>query len=367
MVVEIPEGRIDELKEMAYRKVNQGIEPDYALIKNTEYKMFIDEISRLSANSLFPLYSAQEIDFILGAYQKLFPDSKSPALRRHLDLDRRRPWSLLTTDFHQVNSSIIEGYHMEREQLQLEGLTYEEAGQLLQKLCRKHPTIKISGSLGISPFTDEILLKTFQPDINQVWAIIGHDWYTIIPNQALEGDCIRFGSAHLVESRSPRRRYPIYTENPYYKWAGYYRLSLPTNLPSYICLLFLNLIPDLRPPLASKENRKEGQFPFNNSGLMGYPECVDGTVKLLSSLSANLELSAILCWGAPVRDAISRYFRINPQLLKNCTRLRIGKYNPWVLASHHPAARSKDFPEGRVKYYGHCWHILQSCVEESSR
>ena len=103
---------------------------------------------------------------------------------------------------------------------------------------------------------------------------------------------------------------------------------------------------------------------------------MDGTVKLLSSLSADIELSAILCWGVPVRDAISRYFIINPQRLKNCTRLRIGKHNPCVLSSLHPIARPKDFPEElrkkyreryREEYYNDCWHILKSCVEQSSR
>ncbi|HSB07770.1 MAG TPA: hypothetical protein VLK23_21520 [Thermodesulfobacteriota bacterium] len=69
---------------------------------------------------------------------------------------------------------------MEREQVKIGELLYEKAGHILQELCRKHPTIKISGSLGISPLTDEILVETFQPDINEMQAIIGDDWYPII-------------------------------------------------------------------------------------------------------------------------------------------------------------------------------------------
>jgi hypothetical protein len=317
-------------------------------------KVFSDEIIRPSANSPFPFYTGQQIDFILGAYRRLFPNPKNPALRKHLDLDRYRPWSLLTTDFHQVNSSIIEEYHKEREQVRLEGLPYEEAGQVLQKLCRKYPSI--SGSLGISPWTDEILLYTFKPNIQQVWAIVGHDWYSIIPKSALKGNRIRSGSSFLIESRSPLRRYPIYTKNPYYrKWADY-RSSLLIP-PSNTCLLFLNLVPDLRPPGVETEHT----FPFGNSGLLDYGECVEGTINLLSSLPTDIELSRILCWGGKVRDAISRYSRINPHLrFKDPIRLPIGKYNPRVLASYHPGAADKYFPEGRKKYYDHCWLILQS-------
>ncbi|GCB02615.1 hypothetical protein PSUB009319_02460 [Ralstonia sp. SET104] len=47
------------------------------------------------------LYERGEVEQIVTAYKDIFPSIDAP-LSRYWGLDRRRPWSYVTTDFHQA-------------------------------------------------------------------------------------------------------------------------------------------------------------------------------------------------------------------------------------------------------------------------
>jgi hypothetical protein len=334
-------------KGAGVRRLNNAKTPKQHICSN-----YTPAGSRARGDSPFAVRSAQEIDSILGAYRTLFPQRSDPCMRRYLDLDRHRAWSLLTTDFHRATRAMIESFHSDREKVQLEGLPPWKAGRLLQQLYREHPIV--GGSLGISPWTDEILLCTFGPNSKRVWAIIGHDWYPVIPKSAVKNDLIGPGCAFLVEARSPKWKYPLYEDNPCIDNTSY-RWALPQAPPSDVCLLFMNLVPDLRPP----DMKVEGPFPFLDTCL-DYPKCVEGSLKLLASLSPDVELSGVVCWGACVRDRISQYAGIRPEQLQEGLCMPIGRFKPFVLACLHPAARPKDFRGRKDSYYNRCWSTIAS-------
>jgi hypothetical protein len=84
--------------------------------------------------------------------------------------------------------------------------------------------------------------------------------------------------------------------------AGYGR-GLPPSAQfraAKIGLLYLNLVPDFRPP----GEEPEGEFPFDDRVAFGYPHCARGLRSALSLAQTAFPIRHVVTWSRPVWEAL---------------------------------------------------------------
>lgn len=211
-------------------------------------------------------YSKSEVAAILGAYRSLFPRVGSD-LSRYWDHSRSRSWSFLTTDFHAVDFGEFEGFS--RSVREVAGNEPETIGQRLRELSKASG---IGYSLGISPWTDDLLLRTFSERERKIIIVLGHDWYPIVTRDL------------GYKAGAPLDRFSIYDEPAY-------GAAVPKDTGAIV--LFLNLYPDFRAP------------GMDQVGSLGdYGPWLKGMDALFEDLSSDREVVGMLSWGKHVWEAL---------------------------------------------------------------
>ena len=144
----------------------------------------------------------------------------------------------------------------------------EALAKLSKRLSKDH---KIGFSLGISPWTDDLLLKTYRADRKKIFVILAHDWYPIVTAETR--------GRRAYAARSPLEQDSIYAPSN----RGYGK-AMPEIKDAIV--LFLNFNPDFRPPLSST------QGPMSRD-----EECLPGLHALFTSLSAEFQVVGMFSWG----------------------------------------------------------------------
>ena len=197
-----------------------------------------------------PPYDRNQVDQILDAYRTLFP-STGGELSRYWDGNRLREWSYVTTDLHSATYDKLADLHARTLNIDADKtLGIHEKGEALRKASRESG---VGFSLGICPWTDNLLYETYAPEKDRLIILLGHDWYPIVPIDRPNSDLpLGVEGLHRV---------------PEYKTAAP-QLVFTNQSP---VVLFLNLYPDYRPPGA----RTTGPFP---NGSYSYADCLRGVL-----------------------------------------------------------------------------------------
>lgn len=250
-------------------------------------------------------YTPGEVEAVLATYRRLFPHP-SERLAGYWDWPRREPWGCLTTDFRTATVEKFEAFDRD-----LAGVT--EAHRL-REVALAHG---LGFSLGVSPWTDDLLLRTVGPATRRLVLLLGHDWHPITS----EGD-------HAV---SPLVRTSIFDFRNYAR-----AVPLDTGV------LFLNLYPHFRPPGAPTM----GKLPVS------YPALVAGLDALVADLDA--EVAGVISWGAWVFNALAGPGAGIKAAAGRATTVRLGgrtlPYHPFL----HPAAYGFNTAAHREGYRAAC-------------
>lgn len=279
-------------------------------------------------------YTRDQVKRITDAYQHIFGPI-STELRAYWDLDRKREWGCLTSDFH---TSTFEQYEeASRRAVEVEDTITDPVtrGLALRDVTRK---TGVGLSLGVCPWTDHGLFQTYEQNKNKgrLTIILGHDWYPIVPRRA--------ATPHPVDV-------------PLWRYAGLHGLTKYINVgavPASIMekselLLFLNLKPDFRPP----DTPSTGPFE-------PYSRCAEGFRALVEAVSRQFKVQ-IISWGDPawkqlakqvvgVREPSGVCIRIRtPEVFGRPLELRCGQVVVPYLPLTHPCDR-RNFNEHHAKH-----------------
>lgn len=231
-------------------------------------------------------YTRDQVKMITDAYQHIFGPIGSE-LREYWDLDRKRPWGCLTTDFHNATFEQYEEASGRAEEIEATVIDPRERGEALRQVTKD---VGVGLSLGVCPWTDHGLFQTYENNkrSGRLTIILGHDWYPIVPKQAAGKKphpvdvpltrCIKGWEdmAGLLVSKK-------------YARVG----AVPAKMTEgKELLLFLNFKPDFRPPNTDVTGRFDP-----------YPRCVEGFNALVEAVSRNFEVY-VISWGAPVWEAL---------------------------------------------------------------
>ena len=170
-------------------------------------------------------YSNEQVEQILHAYRSIFP-TISGELANYWGLQRERHWSYLTTDFHTASFQKLQSLHHRTLEIDALGLGVKERGDALREASLK---LGIGFSIGISPWTDNLLERTYSDTKNSAVILLGHDWYPIVISDRPSGAPLKASdSIHAVQKYWP---------------------TVPEAvLDGTKVGLFFNLYPDYRPP-----------------------------------------------------------------------------------------------------------------------
>jgi hypothetical protein len=230
-------------------------------------------------------YTVSQINHILNAYKSLFPSTEGE-LASYWDYGRTRPWSCITTDFHRVSIETIQAFDAAVRQIGDTGLSHQILGQRFKGISRQY---NVGYSLGISPWTDDLLLRTFSERTKFVVIILGHDWYPIVVN----------AKGKLVVPTPPLQQCSI-LDDPVYSDA----------IPNSLCkvedcaVLFMNLYPDFRPPDSDI-----------TGALDNYRKWIKGLEAVCKSISQQYCLVCAISWGEHVWKAVRSHLSIEWQQL----------------------------------------------------
>jgi hypothetical protein len=240
--------------------------------------------SEASSNASSPLsystYSSSELEAILERYRILFPKrSITPELRAYWDWVGEREWSGVTTDFHSATPEQLQTLHERSLNIEAGGLSMQAKGEALRQAARH---VGVGFSAGVCPWTDNLLLETFNPQIRSgdLVVLVGHDWYPI-------------GAGVLPES-------PLYNQG--LGQAKRYRHWCPESFfgdtPNRPTLFFLNFYPDFRPPAWPKKGPLHpGHYPYNR--------CLDGLKEVLRILTPQFKRTSVISWGSPAWTSLA--------------------------------------------------------------
>lgn len=231
-----------------------------------------------------PTYNRNQVEEILRAYRTLFPDTGGE-LARYWDTGRQREWSYVTTDFHSAT------YDKFKELAARTDTIYEDMtlGKLEKGEALRNASIEVGVgfSLGICPWTDNLLHETYAPEKDRLIILLGHDWYPIVP---------------IVRKDETRYDTPLGVEGlhhvPKYKTAAP-QLVFTNESP---VVLFLNLYPDYRPPGA----KTTGSLP---KGSYSYKDCLRGLDAVIASVSSRYPSIDLISWGANTWGALGKRVR----------------------------------------------------------
>lgn len=227
-------------------------------------------------------YTPSQIDHILQAYRSLFPpDETTPALRSYLGWDRAasRPWAFLTTDFHIATPEQLQALHDASIAIEVRW----RAGELNKAaraaaLIAASKAIGVGYSMGLNPWTDNLLLRTFDPRARR-WprrliVLVGHDWYPV---------------AAGTDPESPMINQGLHLHTKYHGACpqAFFAHDHGDDAPA---IFFLNLYPDFRTPLEGKIGAIKGMA-------LSYPQCVQGLREIVKVLERKFEQVSIISWG----------------------------------------------------------------------
>jgi hypothetical protein len=235
-------------------------------------------------------YSNDEATRILSIYRALFPSTHG-ALAAYWDFERHREWSLLTTDFHNDDLPAITALDTATRQFENEVRRNYNLSELINSVtvqdtvARRYRELAIiyhaGYSLGVSPITDDLLLRTFSEKTKRVVIVLGHDWYPIVTTSP--------DGRNLFLPVPPLRRYSILSEK------SYEPAVRPLINRRDCAIVFLNLYPDFRGP------------GINKLGSLGdYTQWVKGFIAVCESIAARFELAGVISWGTPVWTALRK-------------------------------------------------------------
>ncbi|MFG6412700.1 hypothetical protein ACG02S_02190 [Roseateles sp. DC23W] len=224
------------------------------------------------------LYLESQFQKITCAYSHIF-SNLTPGFEGYLDFGRSRPWSFLTTDFRRVSYARSLELHKRSEAIHSSRDSAEAKASALSNASRE---LETGFSVGICPWTDSLLLETFDSKKDELTIVVGHDWYPV-------------GAGVLAESGLHVQG--LHYTPKYQHWcpAGFFDPKHPS------VTLFLNLYPDYRGPLAAKT----GKIP--KGGGLTYAQCVAGFQELLRSLNKQYKRVQIVSWGAYVWNEFAPY------------------------------------------------------------
>lgn len=240
-------------------------------------------------------YTPDEFKLIGEAYRHLF-GAIGPELRAYWDLDRKRPWGCLTTDFERATY----GQHEEatRRALEIERTVFDPLlrGRALRDVTRQ---TGVGLSLGICPWTDHGLLQTYARNQHKrrLTIILGHDWYPIVPEREhkmhpVDAPLRRSGGLHDLKAYINRGAVPA------------------AIMDKSELLLFLNFHPDFRPPNTPVEG------PFNP-----YDRSAEGFGAVLQAVTREFKVQ-VISWSGPVWNALSKRFINQRKPDGVCVRVR---------------------------------------------
>ena len=223
-----------------------------------------------------PPYDRNQVEMILEAYRTMFPDTGGE-LTRYWDTGRKREWSYVTTDFHTATYDKLADLHARTIKIdKINTFGKIEKGEALRKASRE---CGVGFSLGICPWTDNLLHETYAPEKNRLIILLGHDWYPIVPIDRPNSDMpLGVEGLHHV---------------PKYKTAAP-QLVFTNESP---VVLFLNIYPDYRPPGA----RTTGSLP---KGAYSYKDCLLGLDAVIASVSSRYQKINLISWGANTWGAL---------------------------------------------------------------
>lgn len=230
------------------------------------------------------LYTRDQVKMIIGAYQHIFGPINTE-LREYWDLDRKRPWGCLTTNFH--NATFEQYEEASRRAIEIEATILDpiNRGLALREITRD---TGVGLSLGVSPWTDHSLFQAYEKNKRnrRLTIILGHDWYPIVPKRAMK--------PHPVDVPLSRRINECEGFEGLVVSKKYIRVgAVPAKiLEGKELLLFLNFKPDFRPPNTPVTGRFDP-----------YPRCAEGFNALVEAVSRNFKVQ-VISWGAPVWEVL---------------------------------------------------------------
>ena len=206
----------------------------------------------------------------------MFPEIGGELLR-YWDTNRKREWSYVTTDFHSATYDRLEGLNDRTIKIdENTALTKAEKGEALREASRE---FGVGFSLGICPWTDNLLHKTFALGKDRLIILLGHDWYPIVPIDRPNSDRpLEIVGLHQVPKYKPAAPQLVFTEKS------------PV-------VLFLNLYPDYRPP----GSRTTGILP---KSAYSYEDCLLGLDAVISSVKSRYQSIDLISWGANTWGAL---------------------------------------------------------------
>jgi hypothetical protein len=221
------------------------------------------------------IYTPERVARIQRAYQSIFP-TITPELADYWGLARRRPWSCLTTNFHEVTFANLEHLHQQAREIDKMGLPFEAKGRALRDASL---ATGAGYSIGISPWTDNLLERTYADDKDSVVILLGHDWYPIVPDDRPSGTpLMATDSLHAVE------RY----------WPG----APEAVLEGRTVGLFVNLYPDYRPP-GDPKCGSLSKYGYS------YAQCLAGLDAMVTQVKKRFGQVQLVSWGSNVWTALT--------------------------------------------------------------
>jgi hypothetical protein len=199
------------------------------------------------------LFSRSQVEVLQAAYRDIFPEL-TPAMREYWDLDRKRAWCSLPSDFHRASFEHYE--EATRRALEIERTVTDGLlkGHALHQITLD---LGVGLSIGPGPWSDICLHETYERNIHKRRAtvLVMSDCYPIAPS--------RSKNAHPVEAPLRYDR-GIWGVEKYKRNGGMPKaIELKDEL-----LVFLNYIPDYRPPLEPTTCSFKTPYGHNKSGFM---------------------------------------------------------------------------------------------------
>lgn len=222
------------------------------------------------------LYTRADVARVSDAYRHIFP-SVSPALADYWGHGRERPWSCLTSDFH--NASYEQFAALQEEARLIDAAQFPSLEAKGLALRDASLSCGIGYSMGINAWTDNLLHRTYHGHLTSLTILLAHDWYPIATTDRQGAD--------------RRSDAPLRTDDNLHDVISYHAGAPEQVLDGETVGLFLNLYPDYRPPGVGKTG-SVGKFGYS------YARCLAGLDQLVAALSPRYTRVNVVSWGADV-------------------------------------------------------------------
>lgn len=225
------------------------------------------------------IYTRNEAEELQAAYQYIFPEL-TPGIREYWDLDRKRAWCSLPSDFHRARFDDYE--KVTHRVLEIERTITDEVqkGQALHQVTLD---LGVGLSIGPGPWSDISLHETFARNVrkNRATVLVMSDCYPIVPKRSKK--------PHPVEA--PLLRYVGISSYRKYKDHG----GVPKAVVDMSELvIFLNYVPDFRPPLAPTTGPFKAPYSRNRDGFM----------EVLNAIARRFPEINLITYGVPSWKAL---------------------------------------------------------------